>query len=71
MSLLKEIIEKRSELEILERQYLEETPPCCNKKCGFWREKQTGNCSWSVLLEDCRDYKYEFENADSEDGSSE
>lgn len=61
MNLLEEIKEKRKELYSLEKQYLEETTPCCNKKCSFWREKLTGRCSWFVLLEDCRDYKDEFE----------
>ena len=57
MSLLQEIKEKRNQLDKLEKQYLQETLPCTNKECAFWREKQTGCCSWSVLLEDCRDYK--------------
>lgn len=61
MSLLREIKEKREELEELERQYLRETPPCCNIKCSFWRNDQSGNCSWSVLLEDCRDYEDKYE----------
>ena len=64
MSLLSEIKEKRNELDKLEQQYLQKTTPCCNKKCSFWREKSTGRCSWSVLLEDCRDYKDEFDNDD-------
>ena len=71
MSLLEEIKEKRYELDKLENQYLKETPPCCNKKCGFYREKSTGCCSWSVLLEDCRDYKDEFEEEEIEDDDSE
>ena len=62
MSLLEEIKEKREELEILERQYLRETPSCCNINCFFWRQDSTGQCSWTVLLEDCRDYKDEYES---------
>jgi hypothetical protein len=62
MSLLSEIKEKRAELDNLESQYLKETNPCCNKKCNWWRENSTGRCSWSVLLEDCRDYKDEYDD---------
>lgn len=61
MSLLDEIKQMRIDLEKLEDKYLKETPPCCNKKCGFWRDNSTGKCSWSVLLEDCKDYMSEFE----------
>ena len=57
MSLLEEIKDKRIELDILEIQYLNETPPCCNVSCSFYSEKRRGRCSWSVLLEDCKDYK--------------
>jgi len=56
MATIAEINEKREELEKLETEYLNETPLCANKECSFWREKQQGNCSWSVLLEECRDY---------------
>ena len=62
MSLLSEIKEKIAELDNLESQYLKETNPCCNKKCYWWRENSTGRCSWSVLLEDCRDYKDEYDD---------
>ena len=61
MSLLREIEEKREELHQLEKQYLRETPACQNTKCGFYRAKQTGHCAWSVLLENCREYKPEAE----------
>ena len=56
MSLIEEIKEKRAELDELEKQYILETPVCQNKECGFYREKQNNNCSWTTLLEDCRDY---------------
>lgn len=56
MSLIDEIKEKRKELEYLEEQYLKETPRCENKDCAFYKERSTGNCSWSIFLEDCKDY---------------
>lgn len=56
MATIEEIKKKRRELELLEEEYLNETPPCWNKKCSFWKERATGLCTWSVLLEDCRDY---------------
>jgi len=65
MSLLSEIKEKRNELDKLERQYLKETLPCCNTNCSFWRENTTGRCNWSVLLEDCQDYKDKFDDTSS------
>lgn len=65
MLLIDEIKELRAELERLERQYLNETAPCSNDKCAWWREKATGRCSWSVLLEDCKDYKSESETEEA------
>lgn len=59
MALIDEIKDTRKELDRLERQYLDETPPCCNNNCAFWKEKSTGRCNWSALLEDCKDYKSE------------
>ena len=57
MTKLENINRKRQELEKLEKEYLSETPPCNNKKCSFYRsESQSGKCSWSVLLEECKDY---------------
>lgn len=56
MATILEIKEKRNELESLEAEYLGETPSCDNKECSFYREKQSGHCSWSVLLEECKDY---------------
>lgn len=56
MATIAEIKEKREELENLENEYLNETPPCINKGCAFWKEKATGMCTWSVLLEECREY---------------
>ncbi len=57
MKLLDEIKHLRMELDEKEKEYLDITSPCSNEKCSFYRDKQTGNCSWSVLLEDCRDYE--------------
>ena len=56
MSLIDEINELKRDLEIKEREYLSVTPPCETKNCGFYRPNATGHCSWSVLLEECRDY---------------
>jgi len=56
MATIADIKQLRNRLEDLENEYLRDTPPCNNKECSFYREKQSGNCSWSVLLEDCRDY---------------
>lgn len=33
---LNKIKEKRKELLQLEDEYIENTPPCCNKKCEYW-----------------------------------
>ena len=57
MATVEEIKEKRRELEKLEEEYLNETPPCNNKECSFWKERATGCCTWSVLLEDCIEYE--------------
>ncbi len=57
MATIQEIIDKRRELDELESEYLNETPPCDNIKCSFYKECATGCCTWSVLLEDCRYYK--------------
>ena len=51
-----DINEKRQELEIMEREYLDNTPPCNNDKCGLYRPNQKGHCCWSVLLEECGEY---------------
>lgn len=59
MATIAEIKEKRRELEILEEDYLNETPPCVNTKCAFYKENATGGCTWSVLLEECREYEPE------------
>lgn len=57
MSTTEEIKEKRRELERLEQEYLDNTPHCVNKECGFFKETASGGCTWSVLLEDCKDYE--------------
>ena len=56
MVTVNDIKEKRNELEQLETVYLRNTSPCENKECSFYRPKQSGHCSWSVMLEDCKDY---------------
>lgn len=56
MSLIDEINELRKELDIKERAYLNETIPCETKSCGFYRPNALGHCSWSALLEECKDY---------------
>lgn len=59
MSLLDDIKEKQRELEDLRKEYSRVTPPCTNTKCGFWKQSSTGQCSWTHLIEDCKDYKSE------------
>lgn len=59
MVTVKEIKEKRKELEQMEKEYLENTPPCGNIKCSWHNEKYSGNCKWAVLLEDCNEYRPE------------
>lgn len=59
MVTVEEIKEKRKELEQMEKEYLENTPPCCCVKCSWHNYKNSGNCNWSVLLEDCNEYKPE------------
>ena len=55
--LVKEITNARNELDRLERKYKEETPACSNTNCNFHRAGyRFGKCSWSVLLEECKDY---------------
>ncbi len=54
-----DIKEKERELEKLKDEYLKRTSPCNNKECAFWKEKATGKCTWSTLLEDCREYEPE------------
>ena len=56
MSLKTEIKELRNKLEDLEKEYMETTPVCMNKKCSFWKETHKNKCSWTVLIEDCKDY---------------
>lgn len=57
MGLIEEIHEKRRELEKLEQQYSNKTSPCSRTKCAFYRDnEQSGNCSWTVLVEECKDY---------------
>ena len=58
---LDRIYEAEEELRLAEEEYLAETPWCQNKGCSFWRERSTGHCTWSVKLEDCRDYTSEQE----------
>lgn len=55
-TLIREIEETKKQLEKLEKQYIQEAEPCHNKQCGFYREKSTLNCAWTVLVENCSDY---------------
>jgi len=57
MATVEEIKDKRHELELLEEEYLRDTPPCQNTNCAFYRSGHAGNCLWSVMLEDCGEYK--------------
>lgn len=61
MATISEVKEKRRELELIEEEYLRETPPCQNEKCSWFSVKTSGHCRWSVLLEDCYEYKSESE----------
>ena len=57
MATIVEIEEAERELERLETEYINETPPCKNKECGFYRETNNRyTCSWSRKLEQCKDY---------------
>ena len=62
MSLLNEILEQREKLDSLENEYLDTTPSCMNKKCNFWYDNNASgylhsvNCTWSALVEQCKDY---------------
>lgn len=58
-NLLEDIKDARDHLEKLERQYVRETEPCHNTKCGFYRETNSLNCCWTTLVEDCEDYSSE------------
>lgn len=57
--LLTEIKEARDNLDKLESQYVKETEPCHNTKCSLYRETISLNCSWTVLVEDCKYYSSE------------
>ena len=56
MTTLEEIKELKEELDDLENEYLQQTPPCNNLECPFYRNKGGGQCSWTILIEDCKDY---------------
>ena len=59
MSSVEEIARLEDELENAKKEYLDNTPWCCNKGCAFHKESATGNCTWSVKLEECREYEAE------------
>ena len=55
--LIKQINEARREVDRLEREYKETTPACCNTNCNFHRpDYKYSKCSWSVLVEECKEY---------------
>jgi hypothetical protein len=56
MPTLNEVKEKRRELSEIEREYLQEHSPCNNESCTFFKQTASGHCTWSILLEECRDY---------------
>lgn len=57
LATIQEIEEAEKELQRLEEEYIAETPPCINKKCGFYRDTDDRyTCSWSRKLEQCKDY---------------
>ena len=62
---IKQIQELENQISNLTREYLDETPPCQNKKCVWHRANdyspKSGNCGWTNLLETCREYKPEVE----------
>lgn len=55
--LVKLIREAKKEVERLESQYVEETDPCINENCTFYNKGCTLNCSWTTIVEECRDYR--------------
>lgn len=64
---IKQIQELENQISDLTREYLDETPPCKNEACGWYRPNswKSGNCGWTNLLETCRDYKPEEEIDDN------
>lgn len=56
---MRDIKEARKVVDELEDIYLSETPSCQTKECPFFRAKSSGNCCWSVLLEECKEYTTE------------
>lgn len=57
MSLLEEIKQKKEELEVLEKKYMNSTEECKNIHCGMYNTKCTMNCNWTLLVEECHEYK--------------
>jgi hypothetical protein len=53
------IIEAREHLDMLESKYIRSALPCCNKGCAFFREDASLKCTWTVLVEECREYEQE------------
>jgi len=59
VSTIQEIERLEVELSQAQDEYLRSTPSCCNEGCSFYNDSQSGNCSWSVKLEECREYEAE------------
>ena len=53
----REIEELERQLNELQKEYMEERPPCMNESCPWWRTGHTNHCAWTVFHDDCKDYK--------------
>jgi hypothetical protein len=59
MSTIEEIERLEAELSEAEKEYLRSVGKCGTTECSFYNASQSGNCSWSVKLELCREYEEE------------
>ncbi len=59
MSTIQEIERLESELEDAQDEYLNSIPKCGTTECTFYNTAQSGNCSWTAKLEQCREYEGE------------
>lgn len=59
MSTIDEIKRLEAELSEAEEEYLRSIPKCGTESCSFYNTAQSGNCSWTTKLEDCREYEGE------------
>lgn len=59
MSTIKEIERLEYELSEAQEEYLDSVPKCGTTKCTFYNDRASGNCTWSVKLEQCREYEGE------------